>query len=92
LKTHGLIWSATTGARRGMLACGLILFLQNCSPVQTDNPLRAEASELVREVCLTWGKTMPTWTDGDAENTINSIDYAYRVQEATCLPITGNVQ
>ena len=73
------------------LASGLMLFLANCSPVPTENPrpVAEGVSELARTVCDIWAKSQPTWVDEDTPRTIDEIDYSYRVQEATCVPIQG---
>lgn len=73
------------------LATGLTLFLANCNPVATVSPRPAAegVSELARTVCGIWLKSQPTWVDADTPETIDAIDYSYRVQEATCAPIQG---
>ena len=82
-------WNTTKAARLTIFAGASMLFLVNCTSPQTASPPPAEASALARELCIAWAKSQPTWADGDSENTINSVDYAYRVQEAACSPITG---
>ena len=73
------------------LASGLMLFLANCGPVPTENQRPAAVGEnrLAQTVCGIWAKSQPTWTDADTPRTIDEIDYSYRVQEATCVPIQG---
>ncbi len=74
------------------LASGLTLFLANCGPAPMESPRPAAegVSELAKTVCNIWGQSQPTWVDADTERTKDDIDYGYRVQEATCAPITGN--
>lgn len=74
-----------------LLASGLMLFLANCSPMPTESPRPAAVGEnrLAQTVCSIWAKSQPTWVDADTPQTIDAIDYSYRVQEATCVPIQG---
>lgn len=74
-----------------MLASGLTMFLANCAPMPTETPrpVADGVSELAKTVCDIWGKSQPTWVDEDTPRTIDAIDYSYRVQEATCVPIQG---
>lgn len=73
------------------LASGLMLFLTNCTPVPTEpaRPVAEGVTELAKTLCDIWRKSQPTWVDEDTPRTIDEIDYGYRVQEATCAPITG---
>lgn len=73
------------------LASGLMLFLASCGPIPTESPRPVVVGEnrLAQTVCDIWAKSQPTWTDEDTPRTIDEIDYSYRVQEATCLPIQG---
>lgn len=82
-----------TSRPRLMLANGLTLFLASCGLIPPENPRPVPnadgVSELAKTVCDIWGKSQPTWVDGDTPGTIDAIDYGYRVQEATCVPIQG---
>lgn len=80
-----------TSRPRLMLASGLTLFLANCgpTPMESPRPVADGVSELAKTVCDIWGKSQPTWVDEDTPGTIDAIDYSYRVQEATCVPIQG---
>ena len=80
-----------TSRPRLMLASGLTLFLANCglTPPENPRPVADGVSELAKTVCDIWGKSQPTWVDEDTPGTIDAIDYSYRVQEATCVPIQG---
>ena len=89
MRMNALTPNATKTARRMLLGCALMACLSSCTAPPTASPAPAEASALARELCRIWAKTLPTWADGDAPGTIDSVDYAYRVNEATCAPITG---
>lgn len=80
-----------TSRLRLMLANGLTLFLASCglTPTVSPRPVADGVSELAKTICDIWGKSQPTWVDEDTPGTIDAIDYSYRVQEATCVPIQG---